>query len=191
MTEASSFQNFLLMNGGENHHGPSPSGSEDEAEADMAQMMGFSSFSSKPKPLSKKRKRELSKLAVSGPGAESGSGSNTMPLGNPRRRQDRGEESKEWTLDSSSAQLDGMEISRSRDERRSEQVNGQHRASNPRTPTVDQGALSSVGKDKAPSATSGHQQHNWQALRKGVPNSRGDIAYYDASFIEDPWKDLR
>ncbi|MCJ1381660.1 hypothetical protein MMC17_004771 [Xylographa soralifera] len=31
---------------------------------------------------------------------------------------------------------------------------------------------------------------DWNALRKGVRNEKGDVVYYDASFVEDPWKDL-
>ncbi len=27
--------------------------------------------------------------------------------------------------------------------------------------------------------------------RKGVKNENGDVAYYDASFVEDPWRELR
>ncbi|MCJ1477378.1 hypothetical protein MMC13_006049 [Lambiella insularis] len=33
-------------------------------------------------------------------------------------------------------------------------------------------------------------RYDWAALRRGVRNERGDVAYYDASFVEDPWKDL-
>ncbi|MCJ1421503.1 hypothetical protein MMC32_007867 [Xylographa parallela] len=32
--------------------------------------------------------------------------------------------------------------------------------------------------------------HDWNALRKGVRNEEGDVVYYDASFVEDPWKHL-
>lgn len=33
---------------------------------------------------------------------------------------------------------------------------------------------------------------DWQALRKGiVVNERGDVAFYDGSFVEDPWRMLR
>ncbi|MCJ1353288.1 MAG: hypothetical protein MMC33_003273 [Icmadophila ericetorum] len=32
--------------------------------------------------------------------------------------------------------------------------------------------------------------HNWAALRRGVKNSRGDVAYYDRRFVEDPWATL-
>ena len=31
---------------------------------------------------------------------------------------------------------------------------------------------------------------DWQALRRGVPDERGDVAFYDASFVEDPWRGL-
>ena len=33
-------------------------------------------------------------------------------------------------------------------------------------------------------------QWDWQALRRGVRDERGDMAFYDASFVEDPWKHL-
>ena len=32
---------------------------------------------------------------------------------------------------------------------------------------------------------------DWYALKRGVKNQQGDIAFYDASFIEDPWAHLR
>ena len=32
---------------------------------------------------------------------------------------------------------------------------------------------------------------DWQALRKGVKDERGDLAFYDGSFVEDPWRALR
>lgn len=31
---------------------------------------------------------------------------------------------------------------------------------------------------------------DWQALRRGVADERGDVAFYDASFVEDPWRGL-
>lgn len=33
--------------------------------------------------------------------------------------------------------------------------------------------------------------YNFAALRHGVRNQNGDMAYYDHSFVEDPWKELR
>lgn len=32
--------------------------------------------------------------------------------------------------------------------------------------------------------------YDWAALRRGVRNARGDMCYYDASFVEDPWRGL-
>ena len=32
---------------------------------------------------------------------------------------------------------------------------------------------------------------DWQALRRGFRDARGDMAFYDASFVEDPWRHLR
>ena len=34
------------------------------------------------------------------------------------------------------------------------------------------------------------QGTDWWALRKGVRDDRGDVAYYDQSFVEDPWEEL-
>ncbi|MCJ1455624.1 hypothetical protein MMC28_005979 [Mycoblastus sanguinarius] len=31
---------------------------------------------------------------------------------------------------------------------------------------------------------------DWQALRRGVRDERGDMAIYDARFVEDPWRGL-
>lgn len=31
---------------------------------------------------------------------------------------------------------------------------------------------------------------DWHALRKGVLDERGDVAFYDGSFVEDPWRGL-
>jgi len=32
--------------------------------------------------------------------------------------------------------------------------------------------------------------YDWAALKRGVRNERGDMCYYDASFVEDPWAKL-
>jgi hypothetical protein len=33
-------------------------------------------------------------------------------------------------------------------------------------------------------------QDDWAALRRGVRNARGDMVYFDWSFLEDPWAGL-
>ena len=43
---------------------------------------------------------------------------------------------------------------------------------------------------KSSEAGAGEQRNNQAALRRGVRNERGDVAYYDESFVEDPWKEL-
>lgn len=36
----------------------------------------------------------------------------------------------------------------------------------------------------------GRQKHDFKSLRKGIRDERGDMAYYDGSFVEDPWRAL-
>lgn len=40
-------------------------------------------------------------------------------------------------------------------------------------------------------AKDGFEGHTWNEWRKGVRDERGDMAFYDASFVEDPWRGLR
>ncbi|KAL8795634.1 MAG: hypothetical protein Q9195_001872 [Heterodermia aff. obscurata] len=190
MTEASSLEDSMSVKSDDYPNGHSLSESEEPVEADMAQMMGFSSFSSKSKPLSKKRKRELAQLATSGPGMESGSGSNTMPLGKPRRKPVESEgvargnrEPGENTLNTEAVineRLTG-----------SEKDTGQYGNVAPPSDLGEQAKPSSFSNKPHPSAgEDGYSQYDWHMLRKGVRDDRGDVAYYDARFVEDPWKNL-
>ena len=190
MTEASSIENFLFVGGDENPYRSSLSDSEETIEADMAQMMGFSKFGSKPKPQSKKRKRELAQLATSGPGAESGSGSNTMPLGNSRRKQHEGADSLVKVGGGDKITLKGEGLS-SGGFGRSWQVPNQHEDGFSQAKSRNQAERALSIDAQTPSNIGAQQsQHDWHALRKGMRDGRGDIAYYDSSFVEDPWKDL-
>lgn len=190
MTEASSFENFMFMNDGENPYGPSPSDSEDPAEADMASMMGFSNFGSKPKPTSKKRKREMAQLAASGPGAESGSGSNTMPLGKPRRKPAEGGNGAEGSAMKEEANL-GSESMMDQGSHKQWQLSGHHEDV-VHDPSLEELRESSSSlKGRSPIAGGSDQtRYDWHALRKGIRDLNGDVAYYDVSFVEDPWKGL-
>ncbi|KAL8659404.1 MAG: hypothetical protein Q9226_000431 [Calogaya cf. arnoldii] len=40
-------------------------------------------------------------------------------------------------------------------------------------------------------AKDGFEGHTWNEWRKGVRDERGDTAFYDASFVEDPWRGLK
>lgn len=52
-------------------------------------------------------------------------------------------------------------------------------------------AHSSLPPKQFPTATQGPlSQEELQALRRGVRNERGDVAYFLPSFVEDPWKGL-
>ncbi|KAL8859569.1 MAG: hypothetical protein Q9178_003968 [Gyalolechia marmorata] len=37
----------------------------------------------------------------------------------------------------------------------------------------------------------GFEGHTWAEWKRGIRNERGDMAFYDASFVEDPWRNLR
>ena len=191
MTEASSFENSMSMKSDDNPNGDSLSESEEHAAADMAQMMGFSSFSSKSKPLSKKRKRELAQLAVSGPGIESGSGSNTMPLGKPRRKPVEVEDVAPGNREPGENTLNRDAVTNQRSIG-SEKDTAQYGNVAPPSVLENQAKPSSFSNESRPSAgEDGYSQYDWHALRKGVRDERGDVAYYDTSFVEDPWKKLR
>ena len=47
-----------------------------------------------------------------------------------------------------------------------------------------------MGPDRLEPGRKPDGQWDWQALRRGVRDARGDMAFYDASFVEDPWKHL-
>ena len=191
MTETSSLENSMSLKSDDNPNGHSLSESEESAVADMAQMMGFSSFSSKSKPLSKKRKRELAQLATSGPGTESGSGSNTMPLGAPRRKPVEGEGMARGGREPGENTLN-MEAVTNERSIGSEKDMEQYSHIAPPSVLRDQAKPSSFSNEPHPSAGEDvYSQYDWHALRKGVRDERGDVAYYDTSFVEDPWKNLR
>lgn len=45
--------------------------------------------------------------------------------------------------------------------------------------------------NKMTTTTGSESGYNFLALRHGVRDENGDVAYYDHSFVEDPWKGLR
>ena len=164
----------------------SPAGSESDS-TDMAAMMGFSTFGSKPKPPSKKRK--LDHVAASEAGTELGSGSNSMPLGKPRGqsqvtgsepRQSDAQDKKEGGTDFHSTPLLGEE-----------RLSVEHTNGDVKKPDHSQ-QLPTGGMDHEAKVQVGIRQgeYDWSALRRGIKDEKGDMAYYDASFVEDPWKHL-
>lgn len=57
----------------------------------------------------------------------------------------------------------------------------------PVSPTVISGASAT----KITTMTESGSDYSFAALRHGVRNQNGDVAYYDHSFVEDPWKEWR
>lgn len=157
---------------------------EELSEEDVAAAMGFGSFGAKPH-LRKKRKTE--------PSSEQGSGSNCLPIGLRKER------------DTSRAE-DTQSISSLRDPvthamgevppgspRMSEVAPG-HMTLPKRPPSpehVHQGVKSVGSNVEREPGKLADGQWDWNALRKGVRDEHGDTAYYDASFVEDPWAALR
>lgn len=50
--------------------------------------------------------------------------------------------------------------------------------------------LQSSYPNPASQSQHGRQNHDFKSLRKGIRDERGDMAYYDGSFVEDPWRAL-
>lgn len=47
-----------------------------------------------------------------------------------------------------------------------------------------------VGEEMRTQGKRGDGEWDWQALRRGVVDERGDVVFYDGSFVEDPWRGL-
>lgn len=162
----------------------SPSASDTET-ADVAALMGFSSFGAKPNPPSKKRK--LDQLAASRTGAQSGSGSNSMPLGQPRgqtREADGG--LGDFNKQQGGAfedHVQSVETAGTLEIRKGKKA-GDPMEGAGAMPTSAMGSLAGLRAGKL------QDNYDWQSLKRGIRNERGDVAYYDASFVEDPWRHL-
>lgn len=58
-----------------------------------------------------------------------------------------------------------------------------------RSRTSEGAAAAQQGKDAVTAAA--EAAPDWRAqLRKGVRDENGDVAFYDGSFVEDPWRGL-
>ena len=149
-------------------------------ETDVAAAMGFGSFGAKPH-LAKKRKTAGSE--------KTGSGSNSLPLGMTRERDESQIAQSSAVEEGQQMQRDSQEIAR--------QGDGSEKAPQPGTlgTGLDNRHHMSVGSNIHTVYSQAGQlpngQWDWQALRRGVRNEHGDMAYYDASFVEDPWALLR
>lgn len=168
-----------------------------EEETDMAAAMGFSAFGAQAPPKTKKRKPTHQ--------PQSASGGNTIPLGKAREKKKRG------TVDAKRAADTAMTASPSAHDASTlgeEGVGGGPVADDDDEGEEEEGVSS--GKEevrarvdalgKAPvegekrlgmKEEVGFQGHSWRDWRMGVRYERGDVAFFDGSFVEDPWEGLR
>ena len=144
--------------------------SEPEVDEGMASMMGFSGFGSKP---NKKRKIDRGEAFVDpdiGRKPDSkrahGTGANALPTGN-------GKTSKPQQREGSADRL----VVRSATD-----------ATTAQNPSEVSGSSSSILEGKT---SDGNHRTNLNALRHGVVNGHGVVAYFLPSFLEDPWKGLK
>ena len=154
-------------------------GTELDANVEVAATMGFGSFGPKPH-LAKKRKIDSSYAL---------SGSNGLPLG---MRPDHQHKSYQH-----GSRHDRTASYR---ERKSDEIRGSAHASgnggfdagdhanSPQAQPHESQTSSQANRTAGGRLPNG--EWDWQALRKGVRDENGDIIYYDASFVEDPWTDL-
>ena len=156
---------------------------EDKVEFDVAAAMGFGSFGSKPH-LAKRRKTNATD--------NTGSGSNSEPLGMRPVKEAIMETAK---LPSTQPELNTIVSlnysAEPQDPARPLETKAVSQEDDTQTPLYQHpgtGSHSQASRNSAGKLPNG--EWDWQALRRGVRDEQGDIAYYDASFVEDPWAAL-
>ncbi|KAL6715196.1 hypothetical protein ACLMJK_007460 [Lecanora helva] len=176
------------------------SASDSPSPTSMAATMGFTSFGSKPNHPKKKQKLSANST-----------GSNEIPLG-VRSKELSGTETvkqqrnpqglpkmKDDAVANETADASGKGLP----------MSDFHASANGRTkstgqtegdlgnwiPTSSHNAMNekqNVEENNNHGFTKGAEvTWDWQALRKGIKDENGDVAFYDQSFVEDPWRELR
>ena len=156
---------------------------EDTVGYDVASAMGFGSFGSKPH-LTKKRKMNTTD--------NTGSGSNSLPLGmRPLKETVVNTTQASETQHESEAKVPGEGPAERQDLAKPPETTGVVPQNHSQVLLHQYQSIAS--NNQASRSSSGklpNGEWDWQALRKGVRDERGDMAYYDASFVEDPWAAL-
>ena len=157
---------------------------EDSPEENVAAAMGFGSFGAKPH-LKKKRKTE--------PSREQGSGSNSLPVGLRKETITSRAEEPQSTSSLGDPPMHAMAEVPPGSPRMS--VLASSHLSLPKRPPspehVHEGVKGVALQVETEPGKLANGQWDWNALRKGVRDERGDTAYYNASFVEDPWAALK
>lgn len=149
-----------------------------DPEIDVAALMGFGSFGSKPH-LKKKRR-----LNESEGNAGTGANSVVLPMNGRKRGTMRDESLGDGPLPAKPiGQADGGGSSAPLSQPR-EAVSSEIDASTSYATAEAQASVRE--RAKLPNG-----EWDWYALRRGVPDENGDMAYFDKSFVEDPWARLK
>ncbi|KAI4216336.1 MAG: hypothetical protein LQ351_001346 [Letrouitia transgressa] len=140
---------------------------DDEA---MLSAMGFSSFVSGPNPssASQPHAHATKKRKTGNPDTTTGAGSAGRGGKNPP------------------VQLHGKERSAPVEKEDEEGVEG-----NGRTDAERQSATGIEKGGKGEGEGGGFEGYTWSQWKRGVRVENGDVAFYDESFVEDPWEGLR
>ncbi|KAL9002521.1 MAG: hypothetical protein Q9188_004544 [Gyalolechia gomerana] len=199
---------------------PPPTGtSENETDIDIASAMGFSSFGSQPQAKKRKVAHPHRQPGSEASGGNV-SGGNKIPLGKGREREGAAEKPVqiggtgagmgirgEGVEGGATANRESVEKGGGEGVRVEEAVECDGEAMR-RLPTVEEtrrecGGMSTPGMEGSGARGmegravlgrvlrgDGFQGHSWKEWRDGVRDERGDVAFFDASFVEDPWRGL-
>ena len=149
-----------------------------DPEVDVAALMGFGSFGSKPHL---KKKRKLNESGNAGTGANSVQ----LPVNPRKRREEVQGEDERSTYGSLPAKPAGQA-----DDGGSPRPS-HHQADNAGFEAYNSAVTAEAHAIPRERGKMPNGDWNWYALRKGVRDENGDMAYFDKSFVEDPWARLK
>ncbi|KAI4173541.1 MAG: hypothetical protein LQ343_002879 [Gyalolechia ehrenbergii] len=199
---------------------PPTSTNENETDIDIASAMGFSSFGSQPQAKKRKFAHPPRQPGSEASGGNASGGGNKIPLGKGREREGAAEKPVqiggtgvgmgvpgEGVEGGATAAEEGVEKGGREGVRVEEAVGGEGEAMR-RFQTAEEtrrecGGVSTPGMEGSGARGmegravlgrvlrgAGFQGHSWKEWREGVKDERGDVAFFDASFVEDPWRGL-
>ncbi|KAL8696963.1 MAG: hypothetical protein Q9201_007390 [Fulgogasparrea decipioides] len=156
-----------------------PEDTGDDAR-DIAQAMGFSSFGAQPRPKAKRRK--MGHETVAG-----GSAGDTIPFG----KRDGGAKLAEAARRGNGGRMVAVETTSTEGGERGldDAEAGMEDIPGASLPSRQQrGGPEARSGDRS---QSGFENHTWAEWKSGVRDEKGDLAFFDWSFVEDPWEGLR
>ena len=187
---------------------------DSELSPALSQAMGFSTFGSKPH-LAKKRKRDGlpdverrgSNSLLPGSHGQGGFGVNVaVAVNTDTHLSENNADANEGLMEAGEDEANEVEYRRNggKDARNhvvtgasdsaqtsSLETERMTNLSERKTLPVLSPVIAATSTTKMTTGTESDSGYNFAALRRGVRNQNGDVAYYLHSFVEDPWKELR